>query len=150
MLLFLAHPWPGNIRQFISVLDVALAMADGDPIENWHLPDDFYDDLKSSPAQVDAHSLSSGQGELSATDNTKIFADVVLAEQKPEIGNVIYSANQLSIPEPQDQLTTEEVTADSETSECYQRCNGNISKTAKALNISRNTLYKRLRLLGLK
>ncbi|MEH6445985.1 MAG: helix-turn-helix domain-containing protein, partial [Oceanospirillaceae bacterium] len=34
--------------------------------------------------------------------------------------------------------------------ECYQACNGNLSKTAKALGVSRNTLYKKLRELGLK
>jgi len=150
MMLFLAHPWPGNIRQFISVLEVALAMADGDPIENWHLPDDFYDDLKNSPAEFNAQAQFSDQGELSATDNVETFADFVLTEQKTEIGNVLYSADQLSTPGPQDQRITEDVAADADTSQCYQRCNGNLSKTAKALGISRNTLYKRLRLLGLK
>ncbi|MEH6446935.1 MAG: sigma-54-dependent Fis family transcriptional regulator, partial [Oceanospirillaceae bacterium] len=48
--LFMRHPWPGNIRQFISVLDVALAMAEDEPLENWHLPDDFYDDLRKLTA----------------------------------------------------------------------------------------------------
>jgi len=32
----------------------------------------------------------------------------------------------------------------------YQECHGNLSKTAKELGVSRNTLYKRLRQLGLK
>ena len=37
-----------------------------------------------------------------------------------------------------------------ETLKQYNLHQGNISRTAKALNISRNTLYKRLRELGIK
>ena len=39
------HPWPGNMRQLSSVLRVALAMADEQPIRAEHLPDDFFLDL---------------------------------------------------------------------------------------------------------
>ena len=49
--LLTAHPWPGNVRQLNSVLNVALAMADGEAIEDWHLPDDFYDDLNPVSAK---------------------------------------------------------------------------------------------------
>lgn len=45
------HPWPGNMRQLVHVLKVGMAMADGDELEDWHLPDDFFDDLQTS-AQV--------------------------------------------------------------------------------------------------
>lgn len=44
--LLLSHPWPGNIRQLVSVLQIALAMADQEPISPEHLPDDFYTDLQ--------------------------------------------------------------------------------------------------------
>ncbi|MBH3339051.1 sigma-54-dependent Fis family transcriptional regulator [Pseudomonas mendocina] len=43
--LFEQHPWPGNLRQLASVLRVALAMADDQPIRAEHLPDDFFLDL---------------------------------------------------------------------------------------------------------
>ncbi|SFO87847.1 GAF modulated sigma54 specific transcriptional regulator, Fis family [Ectopseudomonas composti] len=43
--LFQHHPWPGNLRQLSSVLRVALAMADDQPIRTEHLPDDFSLDL---------------------------------------------------------------------------------------------------------
>lgn len=43
--LFQHHPWPGNLRQLSSVLRVALAMADDQPIRTEHLPDDFFLDL---------------------------------------------------------------------------------------------------------
>lgn len=48
--LFQHHPWPGNLRQLSSVLRVALAMADDQPIRAEHLPDDFFLDLPT-----DAH-----------------------------------------------------------------------------------------------
>ena len=43
--LFEQHPWPGNLRQVSSVLQVALAMAEEQPIRAEHLPDDFFVDL---------------------------------------------------------------------------------------------------------
>ncbi|MGC6373226.1 sigma-54-dependent Fis family transcriptional regulator [Pseudomonas sp. K2I15] len=43
--LFEQHPWPGNLRQVSSVLQVALAMAQEQPIRVEHLPDDFFVDL---------------------------------------------------------------------------------------------------------
>ncbi|NQD95022.1 sigma-54-dependent Fis family transcriptional regulator, partial [Pseudomonas sp. CrR25] len=43
--LFLRHPWPGNLRQLSSVMQIALAMAEDQPIRPEHLPDDFFADL---------------------------------------------------------------------------------------------------------
>ncbi|CAM3355388.1 Transcriptional regulator of acetoin/glycerol metabolism [Pseudomonas gessardii] len=43
--LFEQHPWPGNLRQVSSVMQVALAMAEDQPIRPEHLPDDFFVDL---------------------------------------------------------------------------------------------------------
>ncbi|MEO8491018.1 sigma-54-dependent Fis family transcriptional regulator [Pseudomonas sp.] len=47
--LFEQHPWPGNLRQVSSVLQVALAMAEEQPIRPEHLPDDFFVDLHVPP-----------------------------------------------------------------------------------------------------
>ena len=52
--LFQHHPWPGNLRQLSSVLRVALAMADDQPIRAEHLPDDFFLDLPTD-APLPAH-----------------------------------------------------------------------------------------------
>ena len=46
--LFEQHPWPGNLRQVSSVLQVALAMAEEQPIRAEHLPDDFFVDLQAT------------------------------------------------------------------------------------------------------
>ena len=44
--LFERHPWPGNLRQLSSVIQVALALADDQVIGTEHLPDDFFADLE--------------------------------------------------------------------------------------------------------
>ena len=93
--LFQHHPWPGNLRQLSSVLRVALAMADDQPIRAEHLPDDFFLDLPTDTT-LQAH------------------------------------------PGPDDLASQ------------YQACGGNISYLARNLGLSRNTLYKRLRELGVR
>lgn len=85
------HPWPGNMRQLVHVLKVGMAMADGDELEDWHLPDDFFDEL-DSPHQL---------------GNT------------PEV-------------EPLERLIPR----------LLKEHHGNVSKTAKAAGVSRNTVYK--------
>lgn len=47
-----AHPWPGNLRQYASVLRTALALRGPDePCIDWpHLPDDLVADLQPAPA----------------------------------------------------------------------------------------------------
>ena len=51
--LFSRHPWPGNLRQVSSVIQVALAMAEEQPVRPEHLPDDFFVDLEMEPVEVD-------------------------------------------------------------------------------------------------
>ncbi|MFJ3481762.1 sigma-54-dependent Fis family transcriptional regulator [Pseudomonas sp. NPDC090202] len=46
MALFERHPWPGNLRQLSNVIQVALALADDQPIAAEHLPEDFFADLE--------------------------------------------------------------------------------------------------------
>lgn len=87
------HPWPGNMRQLVHVLQVGMAMADGDTLEETHLPDDFFADA-SEPVSVRTEPL----GELLPR---------------------LYRAN-----------------------------GGNISRTARAAGVSRNTVYKYLRPLA--
>ncbi|WP_347901047.1 sigma-54-dependent Fis family transcriptional regulator [Pseudomonas purpurea] len=52
MALFERHPWPGNLRQVSSVMQVALAMAEDQPIGLEHLPDDFFVDLEMEPVET--------------------------------------------------------------------------------------------------
>ncbi|MBZ9781201.1 sigma-54-dependent Fis family transcriptional regulator [Pseudomonas sp. REP124] len=50
--LFDRHPWPGNLRQVSSVMQVALAMAEEQPVRPEHLPDDFFVDLDMEPIET--------------------------------------------------------------------------------------------------
>ncbi|WP_223271692.1 sigma-54-dependent Fis family transcriptional regulator [Colwellia hornerae] len=108
--LFYQHPWPGNIRQLVSVIKIAQAMADNKTIEKKHLPDDFFEDLKENKAKTNKN--------------------IDTIEQFTPVNN--NSADQ------------------AELLQVYNEYNGNISKTAKALAISRNTLYKRLKEIGIR
>ncbi|TBW54370.1 sigma-54-dependent Fis family transcriptional regulator [Marinobacter halodurans] len=105
------HPWPGNIRQLINVMQVALAMADRESIETWHLPDDFIRDLNA----VTSHPAA-------PTAN-------VAAHPLPDqpAGSAL------------DSLL-----------EVYNQHQGNVSRTARHFGFSRNTVYKRLRELGVR
>ena len=50
--LFSRHPWPGNLRQVSSVMQVALAMAEEQPVRLEHLPEDFFVDLEMEPVET--------------------------------------------------------------------------------------------------
>ncbi|WP_417521163.1 sigma-54-dependent Fis family transcriptional regulator [Marinobacter sp.] len=114
------HPWPGNIRQLVNVLRVAIAIADGEDIQIWHLPADFLAefDAKTSPAQ---------------TGNTDLPDALPLKPTKQY-----------------DQHENDAKENHTHTLRVYHRCNGNVSSAAKELSISRNTLYKRLKELGVR
>ena len=116
--LFHKHPWPGNIRQLVSVLQIAQAMADNGQIKTWHLPDDFFNDIQLN-----------NQSE----EDKKIVTANILSPLK-----AIEAFETKKLDEIQLMINT------------YSHFSGNISKTAKALDVSRNTLYKRLKEAGMR
>lgn len=109
------HPWPGNIRQLVNIIRVAVAIADGDEVELWHLPEDFVAEYegRKEPAQKTVFDPSSFSEAPQANDNSQ--TDTM-----------------------------------KQTLVVYQQCMGNVSRTARELAVSRNTLYKRLRDLGVR
>lgn len=113
--LFERHRWPGNIRQLINVLQVALAMADSEAIAMWHLPDDLIQDLEEQHADGQMFSVAERPQLVAGTD-----------VDHPETAD-------------NDGLLT-----------IYKHYKGNVSKTARHLGFSRNTVYKRLRELGMR
>ncbi|MBJ7536078.1 sigma-54-dependent Fis family transcriptional regulator [Marinomonas transparens] len=106
--LLMKHPWPGNMRQLAHVLKVGMAMADEEVLEDWHLPDDFFEDLDAMVQSTLEQANLEKSGLSSAEDN------------KPEH------------EEPLDKLIPR----------LLQESKGNISQTAKAAGVSRNTVYK--------
>jgi sigma-54 dependent transcriptional regulator, acetoin dehydrogenase operon transcriptional activator AcoR len=111
--LFARHPWPGNIRQLINVLQVGLAIAGEQPLERWHLPDDFFEDIGHGQPPGD----SPGTGRAHAAPPA---------------------------------IETDEVRPAGGLSALYQRHRGNVSRIARDLGLSRNTVYKRLKAQGLR
>lgn len=104
--IFKTHSWPGNIRQLHNVLRTALALADGAPIGEQHLTQDFIDEMKVS----------------------------VETAQQP---GVVTKALAL------DDVMTNAIRS------AMQSQSGNISAVARQLGISRNTLYRKLKAMGL-
>lgn len=105
------HPWPGNIRQLENVLRVAIAIADGEDVQVWHLPEDFLAEFETS---------------LNDEAQTGI-PETRVAELERNQGDTL-----------------------ARTLQVYRQCTGNVSQAARELAISRNTLYKRLRELGVR
>lgn len=105
--IFSQHPWPGNIRQLHNVLRTALALADGAPISELHLTQDFMDEIETA-------------GQAEADSDTPAFNNQNL-----------------------DEVTTNAII------KAMEKHSGNVSAVARQLNISRNTLYRKLKALGL-
>ncbi|CAE6804639.1 Acetoin catabolism regulatory protein [Paraburkholderia domus] len=104
MALFEQCAWPGNFRQLGNLLRTAAAMVDADgEIRREHLPDDFFDGLRTIAAAptgaVDTLQLPSGRLEDVAVS--------VIAKAVAQHG-------------------------------------GNVSAAARALGVSRNTIYRKL------
>ena len=116
------HPWPGNIRQLVNVLRVAIAIADGEDVQIWHLPTDFLAEFEAT-ASASANKPAKMASFDAAPKNSSKLRD------QPENGEHNKLAYTLRV---------------------YHRCKGNVSSAAKELSISRNTLYKRLRELGVR
>lgn len=109
------HPWPGNIRQLVNIIRVAVAIADDEEVRLWHLPEEFLAEIKGTDATA----------------------------RKPMFDASSYSDG----PQANDSVATDTM---NKTLVVYQQCMGNISRAARELSVSRNTLYKRLRDLGVK
>ncbi|MCB5160456.1 sigma-54-dependent Fis family transcriptional regulator [Marinomonas algarum] len=108
--LLVSHPWPGNMRQLAHVLKVGMAMADEEVLEEWHLPDDFFDDLEamaSSPEQTQDRIPSTATEATLGRGSEGVEAP--LEEMIPYL---------------------------------LGKFKGNVTQTAKAAGVSRNTVYK--------
>ncbi|MBB1485200.1 sigma-54-dependent Fis family transcriptional regulator [Oceanospirillum sediminis] len=130
--------WPGNTRQLLNVLQIALAMAGDDEIEAWHLPDD----VLTEPANRD---LSTGMTDKTVITETQTPARISTITETPYL-----SADQETNPALLQQANQLQHSIADETLKAYTLHKGNISRTAQALGISRNTLYKRLKELGIR
>ena len=115
MRMFCQHQWPGNFRQLTNLLRTAVVMAGDEPeICLQHMPDDFLDDLHGAQAP----------GTVAATTAVPAAAGPV----------VMPPAASASLETMEHQLIARTLEAHG----------GNVSAAARALGVSRNTIYRKL------
>ncbi|KAF7961920.1 Fis family transcriptional regulator [Cupriavidus sp. UYMU48A] len=119
MELFRRYHWPGNMRQLGNLLRTARLMADGEAeITEDHLPDDFLDDLRERQEQA-----------------------VMLAGQVVPglpVATVLPIAQAGAQPTRLAEVEALAIVA------AVNAHHGNISAAAKALGVSRNTVYRKM------
>jgi transcriptional regulator of acetoin/glycerol metabolism len=120
--MLMEYAWPGNIRQLRHVLRTASALADGETIECAHLP--ALQDGAAAPAQAPAVPLT-----LAAPVATP---GAPLAHASADGGAAPIKLNPIQANERQVLL------------QMLEQHRWNVSNVAKALDVSRNTLYRKL------
>ena len=119
--MFQAYHWPGNFRQLHNLLRTAVVMVGCEGmIERIHLPDDFLEEMAQQPA---------GQPPLQTT--AAIAAAQPLAALAP--GRPVGEAAGHSLQD----------VALSAMARMLRQHQGNVSAAAKALGVSRNTIYRK-------
>ena len=129
--LFKRYAWPGNLRQLHNLLRTAVVMvgADGE-IRPEHLPDDFIDELSqqrpSVPPDLPRHIMPSVAGlELPLNVSAQTDSPMPPTDPRQRLQDVALAAM----------------------TQMLRLHNGNVSAAAKALGVSRNTIYRKKDLL---
>ncbi len=116
MALFKRHNWPGNFRQLTNLLRTAIVMAGSDrEVRLEHLPEDFLEDVGNIPAV-----------EAAAPTSTSAPASPMLAVLSAAGGAKLEDIELLTIQR------------------ALEEHRGNVSAAARALGVSRNTIYRKL------
>ena len=122
MALFAAHAWPGNLRQLSNVLRTAALLAEGaDAITCAHLPEDFLEECEALAQQGRVVAQAFSQPAVPPADGACAAAPAP-ASVRP-LGDVAAHALQQALDAHA----------------------GNVSAAARALGVSRNTVYRYLR-----
>ena len=135
MALFKGYHWPGNFRQLHNLLRTAVVMVgcEGN-IERLHLPDDFLEEIELANESVQRVPVPAA----GADAPPMAAAPVPVQPALPE-------AVQLSAELPEGQrLQDVALTA---MAQALRQHSGNVSAAAKALGVSRNTIYRKKHLL---
>jgi transcriptional regulator of acetoin/glycerol metabolism len=115
--LLMEHPWPGNIRQLRHALRSAAALADGKTITKEHLPSLV---VCQSPAPPSADAAAE-RSAVAASGNAAADDASALTQFNP------IQANERQV-----------------LMQMLEQYRWNVSNVAKALDVSRNTLYRKL------
>ena len=118
MALFKQHNWPGNFRQLTNLLRTAIVMAgDEREVRLEHLPEDFLEDVGGLPAVTALAASSAG---VSAAASPVMAALAAAGSAKLEDIELLTIQRAL------------------------EEHRGNVSAAARALGVSRNTIYRKL------
>jgi len=135
MRLFETYHWPGNIRQLGNLLNTARLMAAGeDEIDASHLPDDFLEDWQERHARANQGG-GEGIAAISAVPGVSGVPSVApgpVGAGAPAAERPAATPTRLAEVEAMTTIAT------------VRAHNGNISAAAKALGISRNTVYRKI------
>ncbi len=123
--LLLEHPWPGNLRQLRHVLRTAAALAEAKPITREHLPS-----LGISAAHEPAAAADSAAAHVPNSKQLAHWAGAPQADA-PQ-AHLPIKLNPIQANERQVLL------------QLLEQHRWNVSNVAKALDVSRNTLYRKL------
>jgi sigma-54 dependent transcriptional regulator, acetoin dehydrogenase operon transcriptional activator AcoR len=122
----LSYPWPGNIRQLRHVLQMAIALCDGDEIRCSHLP-----------AEIGNGNGATGAARISgAATASSTFSTAQAAHLADDADTSALNTIQLKERETVLALLDEH--------------RWNVSNVAKGLGISRNTLYRKMHRLHIR
>ena len=133
---FLRYSWPGNLRQLNNVLKTAAIMAsDTQEITREHLADDFVEELTLLMPDVAVKPMV---GAYTGSSFTVPFESPVTSGESNQWGVL----NVSSSPNNTDNLEQVEISA---IRRVLESCGGNVSTASKQLNISRNTIYRKLK-----
>ncbi|HEY8711105.1 MAG TPA: sigma-54-dependent Fis family transcriptional regulator [Burkholderiaceae bacterium] len=122
--LLMEHPWPGNIRQLAHVLRTAAALADGKTITREHLPS-LAVNLQPAHARQPGHAVPPA---------TLTSATSAAAAQDADGDNAPCPVKLNPIQANERQVLLQ----------MLEQHRWNVSNVAKALDVSRNTLYRKL------
>ncbi|NIC40919.1 sigma-54-dependent Fis family transcriptional regulator [Aquabacterium sp. A08] len=147
MALFKRYPWPGNFRQLHNLMRTAVAMVGCEGrIEVSHLPDDFLDEVMDE-------ALAPAAAGVAVAEVPSLVAQAMPPTMAtglppfPSVPMVGQPAPPLAAaPARPDAHKLEDMTLQA-MADALRRCRGNVSAAAKALGVSRNTIYRKKDLL---
>ena len=128
----LAYAWPGNVRQLRHVLRSAAALADGNLITCDHLPA-----LLAQPTLSLGAAGAAGLSSTASTPSAATPADAALGGEPATPARPVVKLNPIQANERQVLL------------QMLEQYRWNVSNVAKALDVSRNTLYRKLHKLNI-
>jgi transcriptional regulator with PAS, ATPase and Fis domain len=98
--LFLAHPWPGNIRELRNLLRNLVSVVTAEVLEVRHLPEDFLEEMRSANLPTPMQIPSSQSAEVITLASASLEAwecQVIEAALLQTGGNVAETARRLGI-----------------------------------------------------